>query len=79
MSSPSFQTILSGERQDVASRLLRLGLSALEPVYAGMMSLRNLGYDFSWLPTHAAPMPVISVGNITKQVMPLDLSMRFTG
>ncbi len=44
---------------------LRQSLWPFSTVYAGIMGLRNLGYERGWLATHGLPVPVLSVGNLT--------------
>ena len=45
--------------------LARLAATVVEPLYTGVIGLRNFGYNCGFLPTRRAPMPVISVGNLT--------------
>jgi tetraacyldisaccharide 4'-kinase len=44
---------------------LRPLLLPLSPLYGGMIQLRNLAYDRAWLKGSQAPVPVISVGNLS--------------
>ena len=57
--------IVSGRRQGLVASGCRAGLSLLEPLYAGAMSLRNQLFDRGWRPQARFPVPVISVGNLT--------------
>lgn len=65
MSSPGLIEILSGQRTGVFPSLLRTALCLAAPCYAAVTCLRNRLYDVGWLTSHAAAVPVISVGNIT--------------
>ncbi len=56
---------MSGERTGPGSTVQRGALSALEPIYAGVLWLRNRLYDVGLLRSHRLPRPVVSVGNIT--------------
>ena len=47
------------------ARLLRAALVPLSWLYAGVVRLRNAGYDRDWLPSHAGPIPAISIGNLS--------------
>ena len=69
---PSYSTgvshwmeIVSGRRQGLVASTSRVGLSLLEPFYAGAMSIRNHLFDRGWRPQTRIPVPVISVGNLT--------------
>lgn len=57
--------ILSGREKSIEAGILRGILTLAEPFYAGVMSIRNWMYDEQWLGSFKAPMPVVSVGNIT--------------
>lgn len=57
--------IVSGRRQGLMASGCRAGLSLLEPLYAGAMSLRNQLFDGGWRASTRVPVPVISVGNLT--------------
>jgi tetraacyldisaccharide 4'-kinase len=45
--------------------MARFGLSALRWPYGLGTWLRNRGYDVGWLKAHKAPVPVVSIGNLT--------------
>jgi tetraacyldisaccharide 4'-kinase len=45
--------------------VLRLLLYPLELVYHAVISVRNLAYDRGWLHAETAPVPIVSVGNLT--------------
>lgn len=47
-----------------AGAALDVALAPAELLYRGVTSLRNAGYDRGWMPSEAAPVPVISVGNV---------------
>lgn len=57
--------VLGGTQRGVSATLLRGALSALEPLYAGVMLLRNRLYQSGVLRACRLPRPVISIGNIT--------------
>jgi tetraacyldisaccharide 4'-kinase len=57
--------VMSGADNSIGAIVLRLLLALLEPLYAALMTLRNLAYDTGAFRRHSLPRPVISVGNIT--------------
>lgn len=57
--------LLSGAETGPKAAALRAALSAAEPVYAGVMGLRNRLYGAGVLRARRLPRPVVSVGNIT--------------
>ncbi|QDU41505.1 Tetraacyldisaccharide 4'-kinase [Maioricimonas rarisocia] len=57
--------VLSGTRRGPVAALLRAGLSLAEPLYSLGVRVRNAGYDRGWKSIERAPIPVISVGNVT--------------
>jgi tetraacyldisaccharide 4'-kinase len=59
------QGVMSGAERGVRAGLLRAGMMAAEPFYAGAMRARNWLYQSQLLKTHALGRPVISVGNMT--------------
>lgn len=59
-----FRRILSGEARGAGALLLRGALRLAEPVYAGVMRIRNARYNRGW-GVRRLDRPVISVGNIT--------------
>jgi len=61
----AFLETISGTRRGAAASVARLALRAAEPGFAVAAALRGALYDRQILPTHAAPRPVVSVGNIT--------------
>jgi tetraacyldisaccharide 4'-kinase len=50
---------------DLAARAARAALTPLELLYGGAVALRGRLYDAGVLATHAAPIPALSVGNLT--------------
>jgi tetraacyldisaccharide 4'-kinase len=56
--------IMSGERRGLGASLLRGMLRAVEPIYSGIVTLRNKKYDAGYGVTRL-PRPVVSVGNLT--------------
>ena len=57
--------ILSGRRRGAAAGALRAGTWVLSKPYAGLMRLRRGLYRIGVLGSRRAPVPVISVGNLT--------------
>lgn len=57
--------ILRGDAQGVGPTLLRGGLRAVEPLYAGITSIRNKLFDLGAKKAHRLGRPTVSVGNIT--------------
>ncbi len=57
--------ILSGRRRGLVASLLRAALAAASRPYAAAMGLRRWAYRAGLLPSKAASVPVICVGNIT--------------
>jgi tetraacyldisaccharide 4'-kinase len=51
--------------RDRASRAARAALMPAERVFAGVSGLRTLLYDAGWVKGSTAPIPVVSVGNLT--------------
>ncbi len=61
----AFRQLVDGSRRGPAAAVARAGLAALAAPYAAAVRLRNLAYDRGLLAVHAAPVPVVSVGNLT--------------
>ena len=57
--------ILSGEARDPVAAVIRPLLALATPFYATAVGLRNLGWDHGWFRAHMAPIPVVSLGNLT--------------
>jgi tetraacyldisaccharide 4'-kinase len=57
--------ILSGDSRSTASSLARGCLWFASQPYAIVVQIRNWMYDRGWIESHAAPIPVVSVGNLT--------------
>jgi tetraacyldisaccharide 4'-kinase len=57
--------LIRGQPSGLASRLARGGLRIASCFYGPAVAARNYGYDRGWLRTHRAPVPVVSVGNLT--------------
>lgn len=57
--------IISSRRNDIWARTLRLGLAFLSVGYGCAVRLRNAAYASRIFRTEAAPLPIISVGNLT--------------
>src|SRR3954471_12981055 len=50
---------------DRLARAARLALAPAERLFAGISGLRSLLYDAGWAKSHAASIPVISIGNLS--------------
>ncbi|MGF1583606.1 MAG: tetraacyldisaccharide 4'-kinase [Gemmataceae bacterium] len=57
--------LIRGEQRGLWPWLLRLGLWLLSIPYAIAARARNWLFDAGWKKTHEAPIPVISIGNLT--------------
>jgi tetraacyldisaccharide 4'-kinase len=57
--------LIRGQPSGLMSRIARGGLSAATFLYGPAVAARNCGFDRGWLRTHRAPVPVVSVGNLT--------------
>lgn len=57
--------IVSGEARSTGASAARTGLALLEPLYAGVVGLRNVSFDRGWRRAIALGRPVVSVGNLT--------------
>jgi len=62
---PREHRLFSGELRGLGPRLLRAVLTAAEPVYRGVMLLRNRLYDRRILSVVRLDRPVVSVGNLS--------------
>jgi tetraacyldisaccharide 4'-kinase len=56
---------MDGSDRSISASALRTAAACIEPIYAGMMRLRNGLYDAGISPIHRLGRPTISVGNIT--------------
>jgi len=57
--------VMSGEASGVGATALRGVMRAVEPFYAGVMSVRNTMYDRGTRASHGLGRPTVSVGNLT--------------
>jgi tetraacyldisaccharide 4'-kinase len=57
--------LIRGESRGLLPQLARGAMGAGALVYGGAVAVRNCGYDRGWLRSHAAEVPVVSVGNLT--------------
>lgn len=60
-----YKRLIAGEIEGPGAVLARAGLRVASFPYRAVMSLRNVAYDRRWRTVHRAPVPVISVGNLT--------------
>jgi tetraacyldisaccharide 4'-kinase len=65
LNQESCRKLISGQRTDVASVILRFFLTIASQIYIIIISLRNFLYSKGWLKAHTVSVPVISIGNIT--------------
>jgi len=61
----SFKRIVSGADRSARGRLSRALLGPLGAAWTGVMAARNAAYDAGLFAAHAAPVPVVSVGNLS--------------
>jgi tetraacyldisaccharide 4'-kinase len=61
----SFKRIADGSARGVGPSAARFALQCVAVPYGLAVAIRNAGYDAGVLPSHTAPLPVISVGNLT--------------
>jgi tetraacyldisaccharide 4'-kinase len=50
---------------DPGAKLARLALTPASLVFGGISAARDAFFDIGWMTTHHAPIPVVSVGNLT--------------
>jgi tetraacyldisaccharide 4'-kinase len=60
-----YRALVSGRLRGVWPGFQRLGLWAISLPYGGIIRLRNRLYDRGWKKVERAPVPVVSVGNLT--------------
>lgn len=60
-----YKRLIAGEIEGPGAALARAGLRVASFPYRTVMRLRNVAYDRRWRTVHRAPVPVISVGNLT--------------
>lgn len=65
MDERTIHDILSGDRRGIGPSLLRGALAVASAGYGAAVVLRNAAFDHGWRRIHHAPVPVISVGNLT--------------
>ena len=65
MDERSILSILSGERRDLAARMLRGGCAVASLGYAAAITTRNAAFDLGWRRVHHVGVPVVSLGNVT--------------
>ncbi|MBI2804723.1 MAG: tetraacyldisaccharide 4'-kinase [Planctomycetes bacterium] len=61
----AYHALIRGQRSGVLAALKRAGLRTLSLGYRLGVSLRNLAFERGWRKTFRAPVPVVSVGNLT--------------
>jgi tetraacyldisaccharide 4'-kinase len=60
-----YLALISGEARGPLASLQRFGLLLASVPYGAAVRLRNLLYRLGWLQSRRAPVPVVSVGNLT--------------
>lgn len=65
MNEDRFRKLISGQARGPFAFLLRGLLKLLSCIYGQIIRIRNLAYNIGWIRVHNAPIPVISVGNLT--------------
>ncbi|TWU13670.1 Tetraacyldisaccharide 4'-kinase [Symmachiella macrocystis] len=65
MNEKSFRDLISGQTRGAAATLARGGLRLLSPFYGCGVRLRNAGFHCGLHTIHRAPVPVVSIGNLT--------------
>jgi tetraacyldisaccharide 4'-kinase len=65
LSETRFREIISGQQRGPVAALFRLLLAAASPVYGAAVAVRNRAFDVGLLASHPAPIPVVSLGNLT--------------
>lgn len=61
----TFRDVISGKRQGAMASLSRVGLGGLAPLYSLAVRARNRAFELGLKPVRHAPVPVVSVGNVT--------------
>ena len=57
--------LIKGEDRGPLAKLARAGLLLASLLFRAGSALRRLAYDRAWLPVRRAPLPTLSLGNIT--------------
>jgi tetraacyldisaccharide 4'-kinase len=57
--------VMAGRQRGLVAGGTRLALAAAEPLYAGVVELRNRLFDAGVFRSHRLPKPAISIGNLT--------------
>lgn len=65
MDEASFHALISGQRRGLAAGLSRFALQVASLGYRTAVGLRNIAYDRGWKSIARAPLPVVSIGNLT--------------
>lgn len=65
MDNRRYRQIVFGEANDLTARIMRAVLRVASWPYGLAVAVRNGLYDRGWKSVHRAPVPVVSVGNIT--------------
>jgi hypothetical protein len=60
-----FRALMAGERRGLGAQLQRSGLRIASVPYGWAVVVRNRLFDGGWKAAERAPVPVISVGNLT--------------
>lgn len=65
MDEEAFRSLVRGQTRGIGASVARAGLRILSWPYAAATGIRNLAFDLGWGKTWRAPVPVVSVGNLT--------------
>src|SRR5262245_29465156 len=64
-SASDYRALVRGEAKGLRASVLRAGLRLAGVPYGWAVRVRNGLYDHGWRTVHRAPVPVVSVGNLT--------------
>jgi tetraacyldisaccharide 4'-kinase len=65
LSPAQIDAVMSGRDRSAGAGFFRAVAACAEPFYRSIIAARNFAYDRGWPASIAAPLPVISVGNLT--------------
>ena len=65
LDADAFHNVIRGQTQGALGAAARAGLGAIAAGFRIAVAAREVGYRAGWLGTTAAPVPVVSVGNLT--------------
>lgn len=65
MDEAKFRSLIAGQTRGPTAAALRMGLAAMSVPYRWAVGVRNWAYGHGMFRTYSAPVPVVSVGNLT--------------